>query len=156
MHPLNVLTKSAAIIWQFFWHSMKGTSVCLLTSYNCWFNQTPILPGSLPASFEVVCWKRENSVNLGFVAFNGLCDTAVLINTKMLEQTILISGNFWIWGAKSAFLNWSLRDKNWRSTSLCVLSNFSSGWSSCCSPYLNTTLQISPQNILWSSESGKY
>ena len=149
MHPLNVLTKSAAIIWQFFWHSMKGTSVCLLTSYNWWLAHfQPVL--------KLFAEKGKNSVNLGFVAFNGLCDTAVLINTKMLEQTILISGNFWIWGAKSAFLNWSLRDKNWRSTWVCVLSIFSSGWSSCCSPYLNTTLQISPQNILWSSENGKY
>ena len=66
---------------------MKGTSVCLLTSYNWWLAHfQPVL--------KLFAEKGKNSVNLGFVALNGLCDTAVLINTKVLEQTILISGNF--------------------------------------------------------------
>ena len=61
---------------------MKGTSVCLLTSYNWWLAHfQPVL--------KLFAEKGKNSVNLGFVAFNGLCDTAVSNeNENAGEQTI--------------------------------------------------------------------
>ena len=80
-------------------------------------------------NFQIISWTTSDicpfrpqhfvlstdQTSIGHMLFQWVIDVTqlFLINTKMLEnRQFWFSGNFWIWGAKSVFLNWSLWDKN--------------------------------------------